>query len=115
MCNSKLIVLVVIAVGAVFGIGTVEAADFPARTSTEAPASVTLYNWTGCYLGGYVGGARQSRQVNAWDPTSTGGAFPAGTFYNPAANNLAADRVDVGEFNYDFRPAVIGGGTVGCN
>jgi outer membrane immunogenic protein len=118
MRNLNLIVSAAgIAVSAIFGIGAANAADLPARTYTEAPviAPVTLYNWTGCYLGGYVGGARQSRQVNAWDPTSTGGAFPAGTFYNPIANNLPANTVDAGEFNYDFRSSVIGGGTLGCN
>ena len=115
MRNSNLIVLVGIAVSAIFGVGAVKAADLPARTSTEAPAPVTLYNWTGCYLGGYVGGARQSRQVNAWDPISTGGVFPAGTFYNSSANNLPANKVDAGEFNYDLSSSVIGGGTLGCN
>ena len=117
MRNANLIVLAGIAFSAIFGVGPANAADLSARPYTEAPAvaPVTLYNWTGCYLGGYVGGARQSRQVNAWDPTSTGGAFPTGTFYNPAANNLDTDRVDVGEFNYDFRSSVIGGGTLGCN
>ncbi len=106
-----------IAVSAIFGIGAANAADLPTRTYTEAPAivPVTGYNWTGCYLGGYVGGARQSRQVNAWDPISTGGVFPAGTFYNPSANNLPANKVDAGEFNYDLVSSVNRGGTLGCN
>ena len=71
---ANLIVSVGIAVSTIFVISAASAADLPARTNTEAPATapVTLYNWTGCYLGGYVGGARQSRQVNAWDPASTG-------------------------------------------
>jgi outer membrane immunogenic protein len=106
-----------ITITAIVGIGGANAADLPARTHTQATAAapVTLYNWTGCYLGGYAGGARQSRQVNAWDPASTGGAVPAGTFYNPSANTMHANRVDAGEFNYDFRSSVIGGGTLGCN
>jgi len=68
-----------------------------------------------CYLGGYAGGATQTREVNAWDPASTGGAFPRGTLYNPAANNHPVHRADIGEFNYDLNPSVIGGGTLGCN
>lgn len=112
MRNLNLFVLAGIALSAIFGISAAGAADLPARSYTEPPAiaPVTLYNWTGCYLGGYVGGAKQSRQVNAWDPISTGGVFPAGTFYNPTANNAVG-----GEFNYDLRSSVIGGGTLGCN
>jgi outer membrane immunogenic protein len=102
---------IVIAFSAIFGIGSANAADLPARTTLPGAA----YNWTGCYLGGYVGGARQSREVNAWDPTSTGGVFPAGTFYNPIGNNLPPNKVDIGEFNYDLGSSVIGGGTLGCN
>ncbi|HEX7481529.1 MAG TPA: hypothetical protein VF331_27240, partial [Polyangiales bacterium] len=86
MRNLNLIVSAAgIAVSAIFGIGAANAADLPARTYTEAPAiaPVTLYNWTGCYLGGYVGGARQSRQVNAYDPVSTAAGT---TYYNPTAN-----------------------------
>src|SRR4030088_2804751 len=34
------------------------AADLPARTYTKAPAySAPIYNWTGFYIGGHVGGA----------------------------------------------------------
>ena len=83
---TNLIVSVGIALGAIFGVGTAGAADLPAATYTPAPPAtapppaVVAYNWTGCYLGGYVGGALQSREVNAWDPRSTGGVFPVGTY-----------------------------------
>ncbi len=36
------------------------AADLPARTYTKAPvytAPAAVYNWTGFYIGGHVGGA----------------------------------------------------------
>ena len=36
------------------------AADMPARTYTKAPAyspPAVIYNWTGFYIGGHVGGA----------------------------------------------------------
>ena len=36
------------------------AADLPARTYTKAPAYTApeaVYNWTGFYIGGHVGGA----------------------------------------------------------
>ena len=40
--------------------GSALAADLPARTYTKAPpyvAPVQIYNWTGFYIGGHVGGA----------------------------------------------------------
>ena len=74
-----------ILVGAILGIGLANADEFPPPTDTPAlpPANVAAYNWTGCYLGGYVGGATQSREVNAREPSSIGGAIPAGTYYDP--------------------------------
>ena len=92
------------------GLGTASAADMAVKARPMA-APVMAYNWTGCYLGGYVGGATQSRAVNAVDPSSTGGTFAAGTFYNsPNAN-----AVNGGLFSYDLGNSVIGGGTLGCN
>jgi outer membrane immunogenic protein len=32
------------------------AADLPAQAYTKAPAAAPIYNWTGCYIGGHVGG-----------------------------------------------------------
>ena len=32
------------------------AADLPARVYTKAAAPIAAYNWTGCYIGGHVGG-----------------------------------------------------------
>ena len=102
---------------AIFGISTAQADDLPTRTSAEAPAvgtaPVPSYNWTGCYLGGYAGGVTQTRQVNAWDPSSTGGAFPVGTFYDPPGG--AVNNFNIGERNYNLNPGPLGGGTLGCN
>lgn len=89
------------------------AADMaPRYTKAPAMAPVVSYNWSGCYLGGYVGGATPGRSVNASDPVAQpGGVFPAGTFYN-APNATAANG---GAFSYDLGSTVIGGGTLGCN
>jgi outer membrane immunogenic protein len=114
---ANLIALVGVAVGAIFRVSAAGAADLPTGTYNEPLPAVAAYNWTGCYLGGYVGGALQSREVNAWDPRSTGGAIPAGTYYDPNAlptPGQAFDNED-GNFNYDLKGSVIGGGTVGCN
>jgi len=46
------------AVAILFTAGAATAADLPARTYTKAPAYVApVYNWTGFYIGGFVGGA----------------------------------------------------------
>jgi outer membrane immunogenic protein len=115
MRNSNLIISAGIAVSAIFGIGSASADDLPARTTEAGPPAVAVHDWTGCYLGGYVGGATQSREVNAWEPMSTGGVFPAGTFYDPIGTILPPHKVDIGEFNYNLNPGAIGGGTLGCN
>lgn len=41
------------------GTASAFAADLPARTYTKAPAYVPapIYNWTGFYIGGHIGGA----------------------------------------------------------
>ena len=47
------------------------AADLPARTYTKAPAYTApalVYNWTGFYIGGHLGGAfgdRKSTRLNS--------------------------------------------------
>jgi len=111
--NSNLISSTLIATGAIVALGRANAADLPAAPAP--PPVVAPYNWTGCYMGGYVGGATQSREVNAWEPKSTGGVVAAGTYYNPIGSARPVHAVDIGEFNYDLHPSVIGGGTLGCN
>jgi len=70
-------------------------ADLPPRIPTKAPVMVTsVYNWTGCYVGGYVGGATPSRSVTATDLNGYNG--PDSWTYKPDSS-------------------VIGGGTLGCN
>lgn len=106
--NSKLVALLGGAL--ILGLATsASAADMAVKA--RPVAAPVAYNWSGCYLGGYVGGATQSRDVHATDPISTGGTFPAGTFYN-APNATAANG---GLFNYGVGSSVIGGGTLGCN
>lgn len=101
----------VISVGLI-GLGAASAADMAPRYTKAPPAPVVVaYNWTGCYLGGYVGGATPSRSIRSVDPTSTGGTFPAGTYYNSPIANAA----NGGLYNYDLGSSVIGGGTLGCN
>ncbi|MBX9819283.1 hypothetical protein [Afipia birgiae] len=49
--------LLIAAAVAVLGAASARAADISARTYTKAPvAPIVSYNWTGCYVGGNVGG-----------------------------------------------------------
>jgi hypothetical protein len=45
-----------IAIAAIAAAGSADAADLRVPRA-RAPAILPVYNWTGCYVGGYVGGA----------------------------------------------------------
>ncbi len=80
------------------------AADIPVRVRQfEAP--VAVYDWTGAYIGGFVGGAGIS-DVDVTEGVSRGGVFPVGTCYN------APRCVPYGR---DLNNSVIGGVTLGYN
>jgi outer membrane immunogenic protein len=96
----------IVTVSAILGIGAASAADLPERTYTKAPAT-SVYDWTGFYLGGSVGGVRQQASTSySSDPSfaSSGGLFaPAlttGTLASSSSQNGAG---------------VIGGVTAGYN
>lgn len=57
------------------------AADMRAAPVYKAPAAIAVHNWTGFYVGGFVGGA-WGGDVNVLEGVSQGGVFPAGTCYN---------------------------------
>ena len=65
------------------------------------PVAVAAYNWTGCYVGGNIGGkwARTGDVVNIAAATGPGGAS-------------AASSLDLGSATSD---TFIGGGQIGCN
>jgi outer membrane immunogenic protein len=85
------------------------AADIP-RKAPAARISEAAYLWGGCYGGAYGSGAGM-RDINSADPTSTGGVFPPGSFYNAPEANPA----NGGFYRYPVtvNPGV--GGTAGCN
>src|ERR1700761_6793851 len=84
----------------VMGNAAVSAANLAPRMYTKAPAPmVAAYNWTGFYIGGFVGGAFADGSSFSTDPRNA-----AGTFYNGPLNN-----------SYNLSDSVIGGGTIGYN
>ena len=91
--------------GVVSGLATqvAYAADIPVRARpVEAPAG---YDWTGVYIGGFVGGATESR-VDVTEGVSRGPLIPVGTCYN--FPNCAP-------YNSNLGDSVIGGLTLGFN
>src|ERR1700760_1867465 len=55
MNSSKLILSAAAAASAIVGIGAASAADLP-MYAKAAPGVVPVYNWTGFYIGGNIGG-----------------------------------------------------------
>ena len=86
-------------VAAVLGIAPAAAADlsaFPAPMGFYPPPPVVrVYNWTGCYLGGQLGGAFANNQINGQfvTPIPVGGV---GDLITPIANNAGATAVTLG-------------------
>lgn len=83
---------------AVFGVTGTQAADIAARPYTKAPvAPVVSYNWTGCYVGGNVGGGWHRIDQDA-------NRNSAGTPFTPPFAFGSSDG-----------SAFIGGAQIGCD
>jgi outer membrane immunogenic protein len=78
--------------------GSAVAADMAPRYTKAPPPPVVVYNWTGCYIGGNVGGAWQ--HVSQSENRLTNG-----TTFVPAIDRGSANS------DGDF----IGGGQIGCD
>jgi len=76
MRNSELIFSAV-AISAIVGVGVgaASAADMPAKAYTKAPPLVTMYDWSGFYIGLNGGGGSSGK---CWDLTNN-----LGTIFNP--------------------------------
>ena len=88
---------------AALGIVSASAADMAARPYTKAPAYVAaapIYNWTGFYIGGHVGGAFRGNSNNVLGGSNDGtfmGGVQAGYDYQ-----FAPSWVFGIEANYSF-------------
>lgn len=76
------------------------AADLPARTYTKAPVAPMAFNWSGFYIGGFVGDAFADGNSVASEPVSASGLLYNGL--NPTTS-------------YGLNSSFIGGGTIGYN
>jgi outer membrane immunogenic protein len=96
MINSRLMASATFAISAVLGIGAASAADLAARPYTKAPVyGPAPVSWSGCYIGGNVGGG--------WDSFNAGQVAFAG---------VPTPFVDYGGNNGS---SMIGGGQIGCD
>jgi outer membrane immunogenic protein len=77
--------------------GPAVAADLGSRPVYGAPAPV--FTWTGCYIGGFAGGASGAK-VNATELSNS-----VDGFYNHPGT----------PYNYQTDASAIAGGTIGCN
>jgi outer membrane immunogenic protein len=69
------------------------------------PVAVQYYNWSGFYIGGFIGGAFTDRDVTVTElGAQPGGVVAAGTPYN-----------FLGSFSHRHDDSFIGGGTIGWN
>jgi outer membrane immunogenic protein len=97
------------------------AADMRVRTAPPAPAPVAIFNWTGCYIGGNVGGARLKRELTdnftgqEWSRTGDGVFIVGGQL---GCNYQFTNIVLGAEWDFDWggdndggRSVVIGGTT----
>lgn len=68
--------------------------------AVKAPPPSAVYNWTGFYIGGFVGGTGADRNASASEPLSAAGRYDG------------PNRLDT---SYGLGSSFIGGGTVGYN
>jgi len=74
------------------------AADMPVKAPPLAPVA-TVFNWTGCYIGGNIGGARLKRELHDERTGAEWGRTGDGVF-------MAGGQIGC---NYQFNSFVIGG------
>jgi outer membrane immunogenic protein len=76
----KLYLLASAAIAVMAGVTSASAADLAARPYTKAPATAPamVYNWTGFYIGGHVGGAFRGNDNNVLSPGGNDGRFLGG-------------------------------------
>jgi outer membrane immunogenic protein len=99
-------------------IGSAAAADL--RMPLKAPPITPAFSWTGCYVGGYAGGAWNGRDGAIFTDQGQNGLGAAGSiavppFLSYAGGAVAARIVPVHSWNADLDGSLIGGGTLGCN
>jgi outer membrane immunogenic protein len=108
-------VLLATAAVCALGIGAASAADLAARPYTKAPPPIVspIYDWSGFYVGGHVGGGWADQGNTIVDDGNNGtglagfGLFPSGTALNKNHPSGVLGGVQ-GGFNWQFNNVVLG-------
>src|SRR6266850_6109432 len=105
---------------ALAAIGSAAAADMPVKRPLSAPPMVPAFSWTGCYVGGYAGGAWNGSNGATFTDQGQNGLGAAGSIATPpflsyAGGAVAARLVPPHSWSADLGSSFIGGGTLGCN
>jgi outer membrane immunogenic protein len=117
----KRFLLACVPTAALVAMGSANAADIPAAprplpVAVPAPA----FSWTGCYIGGYVGGGWSANDGAVFTDQGQNGLGAAGStavppFLSYAGGATGARLVPPHSWNAELDASFIGGGTVGCN
>jgi outer membrane immunogenic protein len=92
--------------------GPALAADLPRKAPAYTPPPPPpAFSWTGCYLGGYAGGAWQGSNGAEFTDLSNGNA----NFHSYSGGAARALIVPSHSWSDDLGSSFIGGGTLGCN
>ena len=90
--------------------GPALAADLPRKAPAYTPPPPPpVFSWTGCYLGGYAGGAWQGS--NGAEFTDLGNTTRHSFSGGVSASNIVPSH----SWSDDLGSSFIGGGTLGCN
>jgi outer membrane immunogenic protein len=90
-----------------FGVLTlpIMAADLPPAPAPyyAAPIAVPIFTWTGCYIGGTVGGV-WGNTTDAWGPNPAGFAFPGPLTFSTSFHSSGVTGGVEGGCNYQVSP-----------
>jgi outer membrane immunogenic protein len=78
----------------------------PAAPMYKAPIPVPVFTWTGCYIGGTVGGV-WGKTTDTWGPNPGGFAFPGPLTVSTSFNSSGATGGVEGGCNYQVSPWLV--------
>jgi outer membrane immunogenic protein len=114
--------LLLVSVSVVMLAAPAVAADLRTRPVSKAPpvAPPPAFTWTGCYVGGYAGGAWNGSNGATFTDQGQNGLGAAGSIASPpfqsySGGAVAARIVPSHSWSDDLGGSFIGGGTLGCN
>jgi len=101
-------IIATLAVTTAFGMGVASAADIAARPYTKAPPPVVaVYNWTGFYVGGNVGGGWSNTNFSGIPVTGDHFLLPGSSISTGNSSGGVVGGIQAG-FNWQWNQLVLG-------